>query len=173
MFLLTRLRVAFNPQTSLKPVWVPSALSDTPQLCAPVADSRSVRQRLVLAEVTRVGDFLDYDCGDWLDPLMLAQRMGLSGPHTPRRMVQEVKAALLPGLPRPSPARGCPLHPRSSGPFHQAPAPGTHLATQPLHREPAARVITSLLSDHARKHLYMLVLHTFHVLTLASHPDTK
>ncbi|CAM4539000.1 unnamed protein product, partial [Lepidochelys kempii] len=54
-----------------------------------VAESRSVRQRLVLAEVTRVGDLLDYDRRDWLDPLMLARRMGLSSLRTPRRVLQE------------------------------------------------------------------------------------
>ncbi|CAM4690519.1 unnamed protein product, partial [Lepidochelys kempii] len=54
-----------------------------------VAESPSVRQRLVLAEVTRVGDLLDYDRGDWLDPLTLAQRMGLSRPRTALRVLQE------------------------------------------------------------------------------------
>ncbi|CAM5077271.1 unnamed protein product, partial [Natator depressus] len=62
-----------------------------PQLRVQVAESRSVRQSLVLAEVTRVGDLLDYDRRDWLDPLTLARRMGLSSPHTPRRVLQEVK----------------------------------------------------------------------------------
>ncbi|CAM4501956.1 unnamed protein product [Lepidochelys kempii] len=61
-----------------------------------VAEFRSVRQSLILAEVTRVGDLLDYEWGDWLDPLTLAQRMGLSRPRTPRRVLQEVKAALPP-----------------------------------------------------------------------------
>ncbi|CAM5157570.1 unnamed protein product [Natator depressus] len=36
-------------------------LLHNPQLHVQVAESRSVRQRLVLAEVTRVGDLLDYD----------------------------------------------------------------------------------------------------------------
>ncbi|CAM5162416.1 unnamed protein product [Natator depressus] len=53
------------------------------QLRLQVAESRSMRQSLDLAEVTRVRDLLDYDRGDWLDPLMLARRMGLSRPHTP------------------------------------------------------------------------------------------
>ncbi|CAM5076326.1 unnamed protein product [Natator depressus] len=71
-------------------------LLHNPQLRVQVAESRSVRQRLVLAEVTRVGDLLDYDRRDWLDPLTLARRMGLSSPRTPRRVLQEVKAALTP-----------------------------------------------------------------------------
>ncbi|CAM4376692.1 unnamed protein product, partial [Caretta caretta] len=71
-------------------------LLHNPQLCVQVAESRSVRQRLVLAEVTRVGDLLDYDWGDWLDSMMLAQHMGLSRPRIPRRVLQEVKAALPP-----------------------------------------------------------------------------
>ncbi|CAM4681154.1 unnamed protein product [Lepidochelys kempii] len=58
-------------------------LLHNPQLRVQAAESRSVRQSLVLAEVTRVGDLLDYDRGDWLDPLTLAQRMGLSRPRTP------------------------------------------------------------------------------------------
>ncbi|CAM5080245.1 unnamed protein product, partial [Natator depressus] len=74
-----------------------------PQLRVQVAESRSVRQSLVLAEVTRVGDLLDYDRRDWLDPLTLARRMGLSSPHTPRRVLQEVK-----GTPRPSSTPGPP-----------------------------------------------------------------
>ncbi|CAM5115932.1 unnamed protein product [Natator depressus] len=69
-------------------------LLHNPQLRVQVAESRSVRQSLVLAEVTRVGDLLDYDLGDWLDPLMLARRMGLSRPHTPQCVLQEVKATL-------------------------------------------------------------------------------
>ncbi|CAM5170420.1 unnamed protein product, partial [Natator depressus] len=58
-------------------------LLHNPQLLVQAAESRSVRQSLVLAEVTRVGDLLDYDWGDWLDPLTLARRMGLSRPRTP------------------------------------------------------------------------------------------
>ncbi|CAM4549931.1 unnamed protein product, partial [Caretta caretta] len=95
-------------------------LLHNPQLRVQVAESRSVRQRLVLAEVTRVGDLLDYDRRDWLDPLTLTRRMGLSSLRTPRRVLQEVKAALTPaarayvsralceGAPRPSLTPGPP-----------------------------------------------------------------
>ncbi|CAM4577107.1 unnamed protein product [Lepidochelys kempii] len=88
-------------------------LLHNPHLRVQVAESRSVCQSLILAEVTRVGDLLDYDRGDWLDPLTLAQRMGLSRPRTPRRVLQEVRATLPPaaqayldrvvleGMPRP------------------------------------------------------------------------
>ncbi|CAM5095314.1 unnamed protein product [Eretmochelys imbricata] len=72
------------------------SLLHNPQLHVQVAESCSVRQSLVLVEVTRVRDLLDYDRGDWLDPLMLTRRMGLSRPRTPRRILQEVKAALTP-----------------------------------------------------------------------------
>ncbi|CAM5084675.1 unnamed protein product [Eretmochelys imbricata] len=71
-------------------------LLHNPQLCVQVVESHSVRQSLILAEVTRVGDLLDYNRGDWLDPLTLTRLMGLSRPLTPRRVLQEVKAALLP-----------------------------------------------------------------------------
>ncbi|CAM5171238.1 unnamed protein product, partial [Eretmochelys imbricata] len=64
-------------------------LLHNPQLHVQVAESPSVHQRLVLAEVTRVGDYLDYDRGDWLDPLTLTQRMGLSRPCTPQCVLQE------------------------------------------------------------------------------------
>ncbi|CAM5074043.1 unnamed protein product, partial [Natator depressus] len=64
-------------------------LLHNPQLRVQAAESRTVRQRLVLAGVTRVGDLLDYDRGDWLDPLTLARRMGLSSLRTPRRVLQE------------------------------------------------------------------------------------
>ncbi|CAM5094450.1 unnamed protein product, partial [Eretmochelys imbricata] len=91
-----------------------------PQLRVQAAESRSVCQSLVLAEVTRVGDLLDYNRGDWLDPLTLARRMGLSRPRTPRRVLREVKAALTPaaraylnralseGAPRPPSTPGLP-----------------------------------------------------------------
>ncbi|CAM4498336.1 unnamed protein product [Caretta caretta] len=94
------------------------SLLHNPQLRVQVAESRSVHQSLILAEVTRVGDLQDYDRGDWLDPLTLARRMGLSRPRTPRRVLQEAKAALplaarayldqvlLEGTPRPPSAPG-------------------------------------------------------------------
>ncbi|CAM5097445.1 unnamed protein product [Natator depressus] len=88
------------------------SLLHNPQLRVQVAESHSVRQSLVLAEVTRVGDLLDYDRGDWLDPLMLARCMGLSRPRTPQRVLQEVKAALTLGLILIEPcARAYPAHP--------------------------------------------------------------
>ncbi|CAM4704045.1 unnamed protein product [Lepidochelys olivacea] len=58
-------------------------LLHNPQLRVQVAESRLVHQSLIVAEVTRVRDLLDYDQGDWLDPLTLALRMGLSKPRTP------------------------------------------------------------------------------------------
>ncbi|CAM4388025.1 unnamed protein product [Lepidochelys kempii] len=95
-------------------------LLHNPQLCVQVAESCSVCQSLILAEVTRVGDLLDYDQGNRLDPLTLTRRMGLSRPRTPRRVLQEVKAALPPaarayldlvlleGTPRPPSTPGLP-----------------------------------------------------------------
>ncbi|CAM4632543.1 unnamed protein product [Lepidochelys olivacea] len=71
-------------------------LLHNPQLCVQVAESRSVRQSLILAEVTRVGDLLDYDRGDWLDPLTLTRLVGLFRPRTPRCILQEAKATLPP-----------------------------------------------------------------------------
>ncbi|CAM4528296.1 unnamed protein product, partial [Lepidochelys olivacea] len=64
-------------------------LLHNPQLRVQAAESCSVRQSLVLAEVTRIGDLLDYDWGDCLDPLTLTGRMGLSRPRTPRHLLQE------------------------------------------------------------------------------------
>ncbi|CAM5163098.1 unnamed protein product [Eretmochelys imbricata] len=122
-----------------------------PQLRVQVAESPSVRQRLVLAKVTRVGDLLDYDRGDWLDPLTLAQHMGLSRPRTPQHILQEVRAAL------PPTAwvyldqvlhEGAPCSPSTP---HQAPAPWTQPTSPPLHREPAPRAAASLLPDRAKE----------------------
>ncbi|CAM4524975.1 unnamed protein product [Lepidochelys olivacea] len=96
------------------------SLLHNPQLHVQVAESCSVLQSLVLVEVTRVRDLLDYDRGDWLDPLMLTRRLGLSRPRTPQRVLQEVKAALTPaaqaylnralreGAPRPPSTPGLP-----------------------------------------------------------------
>ncbi|CAM5123732.1 unnamed protein product, partial [Eretmochelys imbricata] len=76
----------YSAASSARVNWVKSSgVGDWRQ----VAESRLVRQRLVLAEVTRVGDLLDYDRRDWLDPLTLPRRMGLSSLRTPRRVLQE------------------------------------------------------------------------------------
>ncbi|CAM5078019.1 unnamed protein product [Natator depressus] len=152
-------------------------LLHNPQLRVQVAESPSVRQRLVLAEVTRVRDLLDYDRGDWLDPLTLARRMGLSRPRTPRRVLQEVKAALTPaaylnralreGAPRPLSTPGPPD--LSIGPLprrsQQTPHPFT--ASQLHELQPVSFQIAP------RKYLYTLTLHTLHAHTLVSCPDTK
>ncbi|CAM4693760.1 unnamed protein product [Lepidochelys kempii] len=104
-------------------------LLHNPQLRVQVAESRSVRQRLILAEVTRVGDLLDYDRRDWLDPLTLARRMGLSSPRTPPARTSGGEGRLDPrcsGLCQPSLARGRTLpilYPRPAGPFRWAPSP--------------------------------------------------
>ncbi|CAM5080946.1 unnamed protein product, partial [Natator depressus] len=152
-------------------------LLHNPQLRVQVAESPSVRQRLVLAEVTRVRDLLDYDRGDWLDPLTLARRMGLSRPRTPRRVLQEVKAALTPaaylnralreGAPRPLSTPGPPD--LSIGPLprrsQQTPHPFT--ASQLHELQPVSFQIAP------RKYLYTLTLHTLHAHTLVSCPNTK
>ncbi|CAM5138766.1 unnamed protein product [Natator depressus] len=154
-------------------------LLHNPQLRVQVAESHSVHQSLVLAEVTRVGDLLDYDRGDWLDPLTLARRMGLSRPRTPRRILQEVKAALTPavrsyvnralreGAPRPSSTPGPPD--LSIGPLpcrsRQTPHPFTASRLHEL------QLVSFQIAPW--KHLYTLTLHTLHAHTLVSHPNTK
>ncbi|CAM4635041.1 unnamed protein product [Lepidochelys olivacea] len=85
-------------------------LLHNPQLRMQVAESPSVYQRLVLAEVTRVGDLLDYDRGVWLDPLTLAQRMGLSRPRTSRHILPLCRPLLGFTLTR-SCTRAHPAHP--------------------------------------------------------------
>ncbi|CAM4664995.1 unnamed protein product [Lepidochelys kempii] len=144
-------------------------LLHNPQLRVQVAESCSVHQTLILAEVTRIRD-LDYDQGDWLDPLTLARRMGLSRPLTPRRVLQEVKAALPPtarayldrvlleGTPHPPSTPGPPdlligLLPRRP---NQASHPFT---ASRLHELQLVHFQTA-----ARKHLYALVFHTLHAL---------
>ncbi|KAG6932140.1 hypothetical protein G0U57_000270, partial [Chelydra serpentina] len=133
-----------SERSSTRPLWAagllprpPPDLETVTQLCVQVAESPSVRQRFVLAEVTRVGDLLDYDRGDWLDPLTLARCMGLSGLRTPRHILQEVRATLPPaarayldqvlreGTPRP-PSTSGPLdlliEPLPHGPNRPAPS---------------------------------------------------
>ncbi|CAM5159863.1 unnamed protein product [Natator depressus] len=154
-------------------------LLHNPQLRVQVVESPSVRQRLVLVKVTRVGDLLDYDREGWLDPLTLARRMGLSRPRTPWCILQEVRAAL------PPTARaylnwvlreGTPRSPSTPGPPdlfigslpHGPTQPSHPFTTSQLHNLQPVRFQTA-----PRKHLYTLMLHTFHVLTLLSCPDTK
>ncbi|CAM4698079.1 unnamed protein product [Lepidochelys kempii] len=154
-------------------------LLHNPQLRVQVAESRSVRQSLILAEVMRVRDLLDYDRGDWLDPLTLARRRGLSRPHTPRCVLQEAKAALLPAArayldwvlledtPRPPSTPGPPD--LLIGPLPRRPNRPPHPFTaSQLHELQPVRFQTT-----PRKQLYTLVLHTLHTLTLVSCPDTK
>ncbi|CAM4579648.1 unnamed protein product [Lepidochelys kempii] len=119
-------------------------LLPNPQLRVQVAESRSVRQRLVLAEVTRVGDLLVYDRGDWLDPPTLARRMGLSSPRTPPARTSGGEGRLDPhcsGLCQPSLARGrtpAILYSRPAGPFHWAPTLPIPTNPSPFHCKPAA-----------------------------------
>ncbi|CAM4525616.1 unnamed protein product [Lepidochelys kempii] len=174
LFLMTR-SVAATEGVDL----LTEPLLHNPQLCVQVAESHLVGQSLILAEVTRVGDLLGYDRGDWLDPLTLAQRMGLSRPRTPGRVLQEAKAALPPtdrayldrvlleGMPCPPSTPGLPdlligpLPRRPNRPPHSFTASRLH-ELQPVH-----------FQTIPRKHLYTLVLHTLHALTLVSRPDTK
>ncbi|CAM5167359.1 unnamed protein product, partial [Natator depressus] len=132
-----------------------------------------------LGNSEEVGDLLDYDRRDWLDPLTLARRMGLSSPHTPRRVLQEVKAALTPaarayvtralreGAPRPSSTPGPPD--LSIGPLpcrsRQTPHPFTASRLHEL--QPVSFQLAPW------KYLYTLTLHTLHAHTLVSRPDTK
>ncbi|CAM4546847.1 unnamed protein product, partial [Lepidochelys olivacea] len=154
-------------------------LLHNPQLRVQVVESRSVHQRLVLAEVTKVRDLLDYDRRDWLDPLTLARCVGLSSPRTSQHVLQEVKAALTPaarayvnralreGTPRPSSTPGLPD--LSIGPLprtsQQTPHPFTANRLHEL--QPVSFQIAP------RKYLYTLTLHTLHAHTLVSRPDTK
>ncbi|CAM5131997.1 unnamed protein product [Natator depressus] len=154
-------------------------LLHNPQLHVQVAESRLVCQSLILAEVTRVGDLLDYDQGDWLDPLTLARHMGLSRPHTPRRVLQEVKAALPPAarayLDRVL-LEGTPHPPSTPGPPDLLIGPLPRRPNRPPHPFTASRLheLQPVCFQTApRKHLYMLMLHTLHALTLVSRPDTK
>ncbi|CAM5093478.1 unnamed protein product [Natator depressus] len=105
--------------------------------------------------------------------------MGLSKSCTPRRALQEVKAALPPaarvyldrvlheGAPHPPSTPGQPdllIGPLPRGP-NRHPHPFT---VSRLHELQPVCFQTA-----PRKHLYTLVLHTLHSLTLVSRPDTK
>ncbi|CAM4593297.1 unnamed protein product [Lepidochelys kempii] len=154
-------------------------LLHNPQLRVQVAESRSVHQSLILTEVTRVGDLLDYDRGDWLDPLTLARCMGFSRPRTPQHVLQEVKAT------SPSAARaylnrvlleGTPHPPSTPGPLDLLIGPLPHRPNQPPRPFTASwlhELQPVCFQTAPRKHLYMLVLHTLHALTLVPCPDTK
>ncbi|CAM5125730.1 unnamed protein product [Natator depressus] len=173
-FLMTRSVVATEGADLLT-----EPLLHNPQPRVQVTESRSVRQSLILAEVTRVGDLLDYDRGDWLDPLMLTRRMGLSRPRTPRRVLQEVKATLLPAarvyLDRVL-LEGTPRPPFTPGPPDLLIGPLPRRPNRPPHPFTASRLheLQPVCFQTApRKHLYTLVLHTLHALTLVSHPNTK
>ncbi|CAM4570080.1 unnamed protein product [Caretta caretta] len=109
----------------------------------------------------------------------LTQRMGLSRPHTPWRVLQEMKVALPPasrayldrvllkGTPRPPSTPGPPD--LLIGPLPRRPNRPPHPFTASrLHELQPVRFQTT-----PRKHLYTLMLHTLHALTLVSHPDTK
>ncbi|CAM4621203.1 unnamed protein product [Lepidochelys olivacea] len=146
-----------------------------------MAESHSVRQSLVLAEVTRVGDLLDYNHGDWLDPLILSRHMGLSRPCTPWRVLQEVKAALTPTarayLNR-ALREGAPCPPSTPGPSDLSigPLPHRGRSQQTPHPFTVSQLHELQLVSFQivpRKHLYTLMFHTLHTRTLVSHSDTK
>ncbi|CAM5087298.1 unnamed protein product [Natator depressus] len=154
-------------------------LLHSPQLRVQATESRSACQSLVLAEVTRVGDLLDYDRGDWLDPVTLARRMGLSRPRTPWCVLQEVKAALTPAarayLNR-ALREGAPRPPSTPGPPDLSIGPLPRRSQQTPHPFTASRLhelqpVSFQIAP--RKYLYTLTLHTLHAHTLVSRPDTK
>ncbi|KAG6929117.1 hypothetical protein G0U57_006252, partial [Chelydra serpentina] len=103
----------------------------------------------------------------------------LSTLTTPRHVLQELEAALSPtawfllervlreGAPRPSLTPG-PLD-LSIGPLPREPS-----RPSPLHTSSRLRTMQPVHFQTApRDHLYALVLHTLHYLTLVSRPDTK
>ncbi|CAM5088388.1 unnamed protein product [Eretmochelys imbricata] len=153
-------------------------LLHNPQLRVQAAESRSVRQSLGLVEVTRVGDLLDYDWGDWLDPLTLDQCMGLTRPHTPPH-TQEVKAAWTPAarayLNRDL-REGAPCPPSTPGPPDLSIGPLPRRSQQTPHSFTASRLhelqpVSFQIAP--RKYLYTLMLHTLHAHTLVSRPRYK
>ncbi|CAM4408121.1 unnamed protein product [Lepidochelys kempii] len=105
--------------------------------------------------------------------------MRLSRPRTPLCILQEMRAALLP------PARvyldwvlreGTPRPPSTPGPPDLFIGLLPHGPDRPPHPFTVSwlRELQLVQFQTApRKHLYTLMLHTFHVPTLASHPDTK
>ncbi|CAM5154666.1 unnamed protein product [Natator depressus] len=118
-------------------------LLHNPQLRVQVAESRPVRQRLVLVEVTRVGDLLDYNRRDWLDPDARSVHGALQPSYPPAR-TSGGEGCLDPrcsGLCQPSLARGHTqpiLYPRPTGPFHWAPTLPIPTNPSPFHCKPAA-----------------------------------
>ncbi|CAM5141330.1 unnamed protein product [Eretmochelys imbricata] len=154
-------------------------LLHNPHLCVQVAESPLVCWRLVLVRVTKIGDTLDYDLGGWVDPQALGRRMGLSTLTTPRRLLQEMEAALPPmawfflewvlrkGAPHPPLTPGLP-----------------DLSISPLPREPSRPPPPRTLSwlhamqpvrfrTASRDQLCVPVLHMPHYPTLGFCPDTK
>ncbi|CAM5144755.1 unnamed protein product [Natator depressus] len=110
---------------------------------------------------------------------MLAWCMGLSRPRTPRRVLQEAKAALLPAarayLDRVL-LEGTPRPPSTPGPLDLLIGPLPRRPNRPPHPFTASRLheLQPVRFQTApRKHLYTLVLHILHALTLVSRPDTK
>ncbi|KAG6925877.1 hypothetical protein G0U57_013134, partial [Chelydra serpentina] len=104
----------------------------------------------------------------WVDPQALGRRMGLSTLITPRRVLQEVEAALSPaarsflervlreGAPRPSLTPGPPD--LSIGPLPREPS-----RPPPPHTSSRLRIMQPVrFQTAARDHLYALVLHTLH-----------
>ncbi|MEE6523418.1 hypothetical protein FKM82_022330 [Ascaphus truei] len=67
-----------------------------PAVGARMLDSPSICRRLILAQVTRVGDLLDYERRDWVSAEVLAPRMGMLTARVPRRLIREIKDAIHP-----------------------------------------------------------------------------
>ncbi|CAM4611146.1 unnamed protein product [Caretta caretta] len=110
---------------------------------------------------------------------MLARCMGLSRPRTPQRVLQEAKAALLPAaqtyLDRVL-LEGTLRPPSTPGPLDFLIGPLPRRSNRPPHPFTASRLHELQpvrFQTVPQKHLYTLVLHTLHALTLVSRPDTK
>nr|P14381.1 RecName: Full=Transposon TX1 uncharacterized 149 kDa protein; AltName: Full=ORF 2 [Xenopus laevis]AAA49976.1 ORF2 [Xenopus laevis] len=141
-------------------------------------ESISIRRRLCQAQLTRVGDLLDFEKSDWVDSQAVMQRMGFLTTRVPHRLLKEIKDTISPdshtfidgvlhaGEPRP-PWNSSPpdiiIAPKTRQSPQAPPSPNlSQLENFPLTR----------FHDITRKLLYSLMLHTVHFLALISRYDT-
>ncbi|KAG6928836.1 hypothetical protein G0U57_006898 [Chelydra serpentina] len=74
-------------------------LLHNPHLDVQVRESPLMHQSLLLAVTTRIGDFMDYNQGDRMNPMALGQRMELYILHVPHLLLQEMRTLIKVHLP--------------------------------------------------------------------------
>ncbi|XP_031752040.1 beta-1,3-galactosyltransferase 5 [Xenopus tropicalis] len=149
-----------------------------PSLKTRMLKSTSIRRRLCRAQLTRVGNLLDFERIDWVQTQEVMQRMELRTTRVPNRLIKEIKDTISSGS---HTFINEVLHAVEPDSSWNAPPPAIKIAPK-IRQSPQAAPSPNLsqlenftltrFCDMPRKLLYSLMLHTVHFLALVSRYDT-